>query len=415
MSKLKRITLRKSLRYLSKDKVRYFFDFVAFSAGFAISSALALGISIMVNKNLSKEELGLYNYNKSLLEFLAYCFTINLYRSYPRWNILGNNISVYNKVKVVNIIAFIILELLAYYITESFLALLFPFFIFYEERLYFFRSIMKVKYVNILKITISLITLIGILILSFYDSVDSNSVLLVFGIGFAFAFFFYKKGIGGKKNHEIITWKTLLLFTVPALGAIIVKLSLDLSSQYLIKSQFGFEELSKYSSANRVLLSVKLFSSLLMMFFPVVYYREITKKNKKFINTFRFLIFGVMFIIASLAILFGDKIYWLMGASKYVNDIRIYNILVVTELIFILGSLWSIYLAFALKTHVSLVIYTLGAILNIFLLKVYLPIYGIYAAPWSILISNVLISFLMIIMSYKKENVFLKKPKNLKY
>ena len=260
---------------------------------------------------------------------------------------------------------------------------------------------------NILKITTSLVTLLCLFLISYKGTIHSNEALFAYGIGFSLAIFFYFTKIKWKNNYEIITWKQLLLFSVPALGSIIVKLSLDVVSQFLIKEQFGFVELSKYAIANRVLLSVKIFSGLLMMFFPVLYYREIDKKNKVFLNRIRLILIVIIFTIGSLGIVFGEEIYWLMGASKYINDVEIYNVLVITEFIFVVGGLWGIYLAYTLKTYISLTIYLIGAILNVVLLKVYLPIYGIYVAPYSILASNLLISALMIIMSYKKEKIHL--------
>ncbi|QJP34913.1 hypothetical protein F0365_11180 [Nonlabens sp. Ci31] len=396
------------LTKLSKDKARYFIDFIVFGIGFFMSTGIALCISIIVNKNMTKEELGLYNYNKSLLEFAAYASSLLLYRGYLRFNITGNNISLFNKVKFVNFIAFVFLEILAYYLTRSYWALLFPFFIFYEERLYFFRSLMIVKKVNFLKISSSLLSLSLLLIFLHFNFIEPNFVLFAYGLGFILALLFYfnKKKI--KKDFEIITWRKILFYSLPGLGAVIVRLSLDVSSQYLIKSEFDLIELSKYAIATRVLLSIKLFSSLLMMFFPILYFREIKIKNINFINRTRIMSLSLMLLIVILSIIFRNQIYWLMGASDYMEYSYMYSFLVISEFFFVIAGLWGIYLSYALKTHVTLLIYLLGAVFNIIILGLFLPLYGIIVAPLSILTTNIFMATLMFIVSFRMERKFLK-------
>jgi hypothetical protein len=396
------------LTKLSKDKARYFIDFIVFGIGFFMSTGIALCISKIVNKNMTKEELGLYNYNKSLLEFAAYASSLLLYRGYLRFNITGNNISLFNKVKFVNFIAFVFLEILAYYLTRSYWALLFPFFIFYEERLYFFRSLMIVKKVNFLKISSSLLSLSLLLIFLHFNFIEPNFVLFAYGLGFILALLFYfnKKKI--KKDFEIITWRKILFYSLPGLGAVIVRLSLDVSSQYLIKSEFDLIELSKYAIATRVLLSIKLFSSLLMMFFPILYFREIKIKNINFINRTRIMSLSLMLLIVILSIIFRNQIYWLMGASDYMEYSYMYSFLVISEFFFVIAGLWGIYLSYALKTHVTLLIYLLGAVFNIIILGLFLPLYGIIVAPLSILTTNIFMATLMFIVSFRMERKFLK-------
>lgn len=393
---------KKLLQSYNKDKIRYFYDFVIFGLGFFISSFIGLIISILVNKGLPKEELGLFNYNKSVLEFLTYVFTLVMYRSYIRFNITGLNVSLKSKVKKINYLAFILISLVAYYLTESIFSLFFAFFVFFEERLYLFRSLMLVKKVNFLKITVSLITLILISILVFTDHLNPNYIFFCYGIGF-FLSLFFKNSNYKKLDTEEIRWKTILLYTLPVLGSMLVKLSLDIVSQYLIKDNFNPLELSKYAIATRVLLSVKVFSSLFMMFFPVIYFREIKKKNGKFINKLRFLISFSMLIIIAFAIYYRELIYTLMGASKYIEFTNLFSILVVSEFMFVLGGLYGVYLSYALKTQYALLIYTSGALLNLIVLHYFLNTQGINMAAYSILISNILMTALFVIFSYRLE------------
>ena len=407
MNKLKLKFFKVLLNYTSKEKSRYFLDFNTFSLGFFISFAFALIISIIVNMSMSKEDLAIYNFNKSVIEFVSYILTLVLYRSYLRFNINGANISIFRKVMRLNFIAFLLLEILTYYLTKSFWALLFPFFIFYEERLYFFRSIMKIKSLNFLKILTSLFTLITVIILFFQKSIKPNYLLLSYGIGFFISVFFYKKNRKVVIDLDIIPWNKILAYSLPVVGLIIVRLSLDISSQYLIKLNFDLAQLSIYAIGTRVLLSVKVFSSILMMFFPVIYFREIKKKNNKFINKIRHGLTLIMFSIVVMSIIFSEKIYHIMGASTYIENINVFRLLSISEFIFIVGGFWGIYLSYAIKTYITFSIFFVGAILNLIILYFFLPDYGIYTAPVSILISNVFISVTLIICSYRLESKYL--------
>tara|TARA_R110001606_G_scaffold292162_2_gene440087 strand:- start:2054 stop:2500 length:447 start_codon:yes stop_codon:yes gene_type:complete len=140
-----------------------------------------------------------------------------------------------------------------------------------------------------------------------------------------------------------------------------------------------------------------------MMFFPVIYFREIKKKNGKFINKLRYLILFFMLIIIAFAIYFRELIYTLMGAAKYIEFTNLFGVLVVSEFIFVLGGLYGIYLAYALKTHYALLIYTAGATLNIIVLNFFLNTVGVNMAAYSILISNILMAVLFVIFSYSLE------------
>ncbi|MBY5949928.1 hypothetical protein KUV23_03025 [Algoriphagus marincola] len=406
-SKLFRKLNRYLLKKFSKNNVKYFYDLFFFGIGFFVSSLIALYISIIVNKNLPNVELGIFNYNKSLLEFLSYTFTLVMYRSYLRFNINGVNISVKQKVQKLSTLAFAGIALVAFYLTDSFFAVVFAFFIFFEERLYFFRSLMQVAKINFLKIGSASLTLLLLYGFITVDLVKPELILFAYGLGFLLSIFFLKSK-GSKTNFEEISWNTVLLYTFPMLGSIIVKLSLDLVSQYLIKINFDPIELSKYAIAVRVLLSVKVFSNLFMMFFPVIYFREVKKKNASFIRKLRIFVIGSMLIIVIFASFINEFVYNLMGASKYIEYTYMYSILVFSELIFVIGGVYGVFLAYALKTHYSLMIYTVGAAVNIVLLNLFLKSYGIIIAPLSILVANILMTTLFFIVSYRMENKYLK-------
>lgn len=407
MSKLKNGLLKKLLKFAGKTKLRYYIDFFYFSIGFFFSTFLALLTTILINKNLSKAELGEFSYNKSILELFAYFFTLTIYRSYLRFNINGVSIVLKRIVSLITKIAILLLIALAFYLTNSIMATLFAFFIIFEERTYFTRSLMNTVGFNKIKIGAAFLTVSTVFFFCQFGRISADKVLFSYGVGFLIALLFYKKKYPENNDKGKLTTKTILLFSIPALGSILIKWSMDVTAQFLLKEYFDFVEVSKFAVALRVLLIVKLFSNLLMMYYPMVYYREIQKRNKVLISKMRFGISLLMFLISLLAFYFAKEIYWLMGASSYLEYLSIFRILLIAEFIFLLGNLWGTYLGFALKTHISLFIYATGSLTNILILLFALKEYGINVAAYSILISNIIILILVLFFVKRQESKYL--------
>lgn len=407
MNKCKIRLFRKLLKYTLGKNLRYYIDFIFFSFGFFISTFISLLITVLINKNLTQIELGEFSYNKSILEFSAYILTLTIYRSYLRFNTNGTSLVLKQIVNVITKISLSLLIIISYFLTNSLIASLFAFFILFEERLYFTRSVMYTSGVNKLRIGSYLLTLLSIFCFVLFDNITAEKVLFSYGLGFLFAIFFYKKKFPINNDKGIVYAKDILFFCLPGLGSILVKWSLDVSAQLLLKEYFDFIEVSKFAVALRILMSIKLFSSLFMMFYPMVYYREIQKGNVNLITKMRFGMISFMFFISLLAFCFANQLYTLMGASSYLEYIGLFRILIIAEFIFIIGNFWGTYLSFALKTHISLFIVFIGALTNIIMLILTLKNYGIYMAAYSILVSNTLISLLLLNFSYRQEIKFL--------
>lgn len=405
--------LKKITKYLSSLKLEYSKDFILFAIGFFITSIIALAISVFVNKSLDQENLGKLTYYKSLLELLSYACTLLLYRSYLRFNVSGINEYLFKVVKIASIFAIIVIAISAFVLTGSIFSVLFAFFVLYEERLYFFRSLLATSKLNVLRIGAALITLVSVLVITFFYELRSDLVLFSYGIGFLISLFLIKspkKIIVAEKpktDHEV-DLKTILLFSFPALAATLIKVSQDFFSQFLIKEYFDFTEVSKFSIALRVLLSVKMFSSLLMMYYPSVYFREIQRKNKVTIKKIRLYMSLSMTIVSIFAIIFAKQLYILMGAGEYLEYILFFKILVLAELINVIGGFYGTYLSYAIKTHLSMIFYFAATVVNIIILVSLLKSNGIITAAIGILISNIILLAFHLLVSRRMEVKFLK-------
>jgi O-antigen/teichoic acid export membrane protein len=268
---------------------------------------------------------------------------------------------------------------------------------------------MATSKLNLLRIGASGITLGSVLFITYFYSLKSDLVLFAYGLGFLITLFLLKSDFSKAEieDKEEVTLKKLLLFSLPALGSTLIKVSQDFGSQFFIKSFFDFSQLSTFSIALRVLLSVKLSSSLLMMYYPSIYFREIQKKNKKFISMIRLYMSSFMILICALAIIFAEHLYILMGASEYLEYVLFFRILVISELLFITGSFFGTYLAHIIKTKISLLVFFISAIINILILFVFLKSYGVIIAAMGILMSNLFIFLFHIVYTRRLENEFL--------
>lgn len=395
------------LNKFDKVEIRYGIDFIGFTIGFIFSTLFALFISIVINDNLSKSELGKFSYTKTALEICAYLLTFIAYRSYLRFNINGVSVVLKNFVSKIRIAALVALGIITYIMTNEPLSVVFILFIIHEEQIYLHRSLMKISALNKIRVGSALITLLAIYIINSFFKLTAEFALFSYGFGYSISLYYLFSRYPLNDDRNSLEIKTILLFSLPALGSLLVKLSLDFTGQFLLKEFFNFEEVSKFAIALRVLLSVKLFSNLLMMFYPTLYFKEIERFNINFIYRLRHFMVALMFFVSLIAFIFSESIYILMGASAYLNDIIIFRIMIIAELIFVIGNIWSTYLSYAIKTYVSLAIYFSGGFFNFLVLYCYLDKYGIIIVPISYLFSNIIIVIFQYFTGYKWEKKYI--------
>jgi len=307
----------------------------------------------------------------------------------------------------------VLLAIAAYYLTESLLPCLFAFFVLFEERQFLTRSLMRLRDLNYLKIGAAFITFALLGFFVYTDSLTDDRALFAYGVGFLLAFGFNAKSSKKIDDRKTLFIKTILIFSLPALGGTLVKLSFDFAGQFFLKFYFDFEEVAKYAIGLRVLLGVKLFSGLLMMFYPMVYYREMEKKNGSGIAKMRWAIVGIMTFVCILGYIFADELYMLMGASQYLEYSYVLKILIVSEYFFLIGNILATFLAFSLKTYISLLVVLVGGLINIVIVMIFMKEGGINVAAYAVLISNFIMMIAYILVSYRKERAYLRSPGDL--
>ena len=147
------------------------------------------------------------------------------------------------------------------------------------------------------------------------------------------------------------------------------------------------------------------------MFFPMVYYREIDKKNASFLLKFRGILTIAFFVLVLLLIIFREQAYIIMGARNYIQYSGLFVVLSVAQLLSIISNFWNTFLGYSLKTHITMLVSIVTIFINIGLLLLLIKPLGIYAAAYAILISNVLNGIVLIGISMYYEKKFIASDK----
>ena len=391
------------------NRVPYAKEFSGFAFGYFIAAFFSFLIISLINKLLEPSEMGRYSYYKSIFELIYAVLSINIYSAYLRFNLNGENKKLTRLVITIVLIATVILAIIVGISIECILCSLFSLILLYNERMYFFRSLLDIKKLNWIRITPAIITISIIYTISFIfkKQLNASIIFIAYGMGYSFVLFFF-----GKNNYKIdnspINIKNVLAYCIPSVGLIIVDWILNLSSQILIKEYFSFTELSYYAIAQRLLLVVKLFSGLFLMFYPMLYFKEIKKRNYEFLSKARMFILISIFLIILLFFVFSKYTYILMGAEFYLSYQNIFRVLLFSEFFKVASSIFGLFLSYKIQTYKNLIILSVGSVINVALLLLFLQKYGLMVAAYSNLVSNIIICVFYYFYSYRLEMKYLK-------
>ncbi len=384
------------IKKIGKRNARYVFDFRAYLTGFLVATFIGFLLSVYLNKTLIPEEMGRFSYLRSLSDMLFVLFTFNLYSNYLRFNINGVNKKLYNIIKKINIIAFILSASIIFYVSKSPLAPLYAFFIVYQERMYLFRSTMKMGALNIVRIVTIVTTLLLTILLGQFGLLDANVVLASYGFGYLITFFI-PKNIKYEQGSERTPTKSIMKFALPLYATTLLTAFQTYITQFLLKSRYDYETLANFAVAQRSLLILSVFTSMLIMFYPSIYYREIQIKHISVINKIRFSITVTVLILTLLFVFFREYVYQFMGASAYLKTVNIFMILIIAQTIMVITNFWSNFISYSLKTYITMVVSAITVLINISLVFILTRYWGLVGAAYAILIAN---SFYCIAMTY---------------
>lgn len=387
-------------------------QFIYYIFGYGAALVLSYGLNVLLNKSLPPDELGLFSYVQGLINILAPIFCLAFYNAYLRFHKdhtlsrsmlrMGLPFYLFSAAACAVVIAIV---------TKSVIPLLYAAFVFFTERQYILRVQMQIWKLNLLRVMELLVPclFLGVLYLLKVEA-TASWVLLFYGVGFCTAFLFSPKS---KLNEEEVSKKDLFQYLFPVMGTTFITFVLLNAGVLFAKNYFGLSGAAEWGVAFRAVTIYRSFTSLFLIFFPMIYFREAAKNNYRIINIYRtgIILFAVLLLLPF--VLFPGLVYRVLGAARYEASSLLLVFLACGELCNFVSGLFGLFFNYEIKTWkntlfkgAELILFLLGA----FLLarKSLMVMGGVY------LFATVLPLIVMMFLSLSQETRYFKHSHNEK-
>jgi O-antigen/teichoic acid export membrane protein len=388
---------------------RHFDNFKKFAIGGILSILLGYISTYLINKHLSKEDLGLFSYHQSVMILLTSIFSMGVHHAYLRFNNENaNQKELANIIRKITIITTLGLFFFSYLLFGNIYISALSFIILFNERIYFYRSSKRIRRMNFLKYFYYSMLIILICSFIYYGGIDYKKVILA--LGSAYLLIYIGDFVYGKYNFQqsdkskiIIPVKKLFLYSLPLAGAEVVRWILEYSDQVLMKEFLSIVDLANYAIAVRILNVVKIFTSLFLLYYPMLYFEEADKGNYNVIKKIRLSFSILLSVVAIVLILFRKQLYIVMGADQYVDYTEIFLILIIAEIIRIIASLYLIYRTYKMQTLYNIMVISVCATVSLGLNYLLLADYGVVVAALVQLITALLYFIIVYFVAIRQE------------
>jgi O-antigen/teichoic acid export membrane protein len=389
-----------------------------FAVGNFSSKFVLLLMLPFYTKFLSQNDYGQIDIILTTLSLLLPMFTMNIVEAVVRFSLDRKNNS-YEEV-LTNCLLFVVFGFLV-------LLLLFP-----VIRLFDFISGFMVYFY-----VLFLLQAIHTIIKQFVRSIDLSKVYMFSDIRYTFSFvifnflfiYFLDYGIKGYILSMIFAYsfdlvclsikinikrfislnyfnysklKKMIVYCIPLIPNTIMWWVIGISDRYMLVYFVGFAANGIYAVANKIPAIISNFHSVFIQAWQLSAVEEYEKANKNefYTNVFNFLFFA-MLTLSSLYLIFNKAIIQLFVSADFYSSWSYAQILILGVIFSSLSSfIGTIYIANK-KTKGALYTSLAGAILNLILNLVLIPIYGIYGATLSTVFSFFLMWILRIIDTKK--------------
>jgi O-antigen/teichoic acid export membrane protein len=364
----------------------HFDNFKGFIIGGIIAIILGYCGNYLINKNLFKEELGLFSYHYNLMTLLASVASLGFYQAYLRFN--NNFFNVDKLVKIVKS-GSIILTLLLFVVSFIFFGNIyiasFSFLLLFNERIYYFRSAKKIMRMNVLKYIYSLILISCLLFFIKTNQLNFEKALFSYGIAYITVFLLglfeeKSKSTTCPTGQSDLSIYFILKFCLPIVLTNIVVWVAQVSDQVIMKKYLSLVDLGNYAIGYRIIVVIQIFTSLFLLYYPMLYFEEANKKNFRMIKKIRSSFILLLFVVTIFLIIFRKHLYILLGATQYLDFTNIFVFLAIAEFIRNVSGFYLIYRDFTLQVWFGTVAIGIAALVSLTLNIMFIPKYGIYFA-----------------------------------
>lgn len=324
-----------------------FRQFAWFAVGYCAILVLGYLVLRQINLTLSKEEMGRFSYVAGLVTIVMPVLYVAAPQAYLRFH---DNHTVSRRLQRMLLPLFLIsavgIGAIVWWKTGSAFALVYVAYPFFNERLFIMRSQMRTGAVNAMKAAELAVPFLGIVAFSRVFTIDAAAVLAFYGLGYAVSFLFPLR----LTDSEAPDRRTVTRFLVPVVFTTLVAALIENLTVVMGKSLLGYEAAAQIGVAARNLIFIKALFSLLQMFYPVVYFREMKLRHWGTARLYRAFILAIATVAVGGMIVFAPILYRMTGASAYLDSCGIFMILAVAFALDFIFETYGLYFQYEIKT-----------------------------------------------------------------
>ncbi len=257
-----------------------------------------------------------------------------------------------------------------------------------------------------------LVQLLGVFLAVRYDMGFLFIIGTVFWgaiLNFIMIIFSARKLVAIRLNLDFLYWKSMLRSAFPlAVSAILVLIYFKLDTIFLSVMK-GSEAVGIYSLAYKIMENLIFFPSMVVGLTMPLLSQSATHDRNQFRSimqrTLDFLLLAIVPIVLGIFAV-SDKLIMLLSKPEFGPAAPVLNILVLALAFIFLGSLFSNAIIALGRQKDLAYIYLCGAVSSVLVNFIVIPSYSYYGAAFSTLMTELLVTSLMVLAIYRETKIF---------
>lgn len=288
--------------------------------------------------------------------------------------------------------------------------LLFAYFVFYPAFTFWsVRQRVEYKYVKMVVITlvVSVLTPVISITLLYTTSLRQNAVIWGYlivqsGVG---AFFYVLQFVRGKCFYHREYWTKALKFNIPLIPHYLSLIVLGQADRIMIQHYCGSDKAGIYNLAYQVSMIMNILINAINNTLVPWSYEQLKKENYSGIRAASTRLCVLIAVMTFGAILIGPEIVAILGTAEYAEAVWIIPAVAISVYFTFCYSMFSTIQFYYGATWFVMVASVVGAVLNVVLNAVFIPIFGFIAAGYTTLACY----FVFMVMHYAFMRVVCRK------
>lgn len=256
------------------------------------------------------------------------------------------------------------------------------------------RTEYKYKALVIVTVAVSVLKpIIGVIFVVLADDKVTARILgLVLVELLFYSVFFIVQMKNGKKFYSGQYWKYALIFNIPLVPHYLSQIVLNSADRIMIGKMVGDSQAGIYSLAYSLSSIMLLFNTALMQTLNPWIYQKIKAKKIRDIESIAYISLIIIALVNLFLILLAPEAVALFAPKTYGEAIYVIPPVAISVYFMFSYDLFAKFAFYYEKTKLIMIASVLGAILNIVLNYVFIPIFGYIAAGYTTLICYVIYS-----------------------